>query len=432
MIRLQLNSRSLPFLVLAAAFFQLMDPNRVWLTLLVALIGVLLLAYLWARALARGLRLSRERRYGWVQVGDQLEERFTLENRAWIPAAWVEVRDESTAPGYSASRVTGVEGNGRNTWRTEGVCSQRGLFTLGPTSLHTGDPLGIFSVHIQYRFSTQLMVMPPVIPLPEIRVAPGGRSGEGRPVPVREERTVSASGVRPHVPGEGLRLIHWPTTARRNDFYVRVLEGSPAGNWWILLDLHRKTQVGSGPDSTSEHGVILAASLADRGLREGRPVGLLINGEKPVLLPPQAGEYQRLKILRELALAAQGDSSLSALLSSSRQSLGQAASLVLVTADCSGNWLENLIPLLWSGLAPTILLLDPYTFDPARARAEEAEALLSSLAELGLACYRISKTLLDQPEARPGQAGHWEFRFTPTGRAVPVRRPADTGWKTLG
>jgi hypothetical protein len=53
------------------------------------------------------------------------------------------------------------------------------------------------------------------------------------------------------------------------------------------------------------------------------------------------------------------------------------------------------------------------------------------LTGLGISCHVITRDLLDQPEARPGQEGQWEWRVLGTGRAVAVRRPRDTAWKVL-
>jgi hypothetical protein len=72
--------------------------------------------------------------------------------------------------------------------------------------------------------------------------------------------------------------------------------------------------------------------------------------------------------------------------------------------------------------------MDPISFG-GRANPAGAQALLT---DLGLTHYLITRDLLDQPEARPGQRGHWRWRVTPTGRAVPVRRPRSLAWRGLG
>ena len=93
MVRLELKARYLPSLVGLLFLLQLLVPFKGWMILLIGLGGAWLVSYYWARSLARGLELVREMRYGWAQVGDQLQERFTLSNRGWAPASWVAILD---------------------------------------------------------------------------------------------------------------------------------------------------------------------------------------------------------------------------------------------------------------------------------------------------------------------------------------------------
>lgn len=427
-MRLRLNSRLVPALVLVLLVVQFVVPYDGWLILLVGLGAAWLLAFLWARSLARHLRLRREMRYGWAQVGDRLEERFTLSNNGLVPAIWVEVRDHTLMPGYQVSRSTGVSAHSSNRWTTQSVCRQRGLFQLGPTSLLAGDPLGIYHVEIHNPDKASLLVTPPVVPLPSIYVAAGGRAGEGRPRPDAPELTVSAAGVREFIPGDSLRWIHWRTSARKQKFYVHLFDGTPAGDWWILLDMDRSAQAGSGQDSTEEHSVILAASLAEKGLREGKAVGLAAGGDKTIWLPPSEGTGQRWSMLRSLAMLSTGTLSLDQMLARIQPALGQRASLLIVTANTREDWLASLLPLMWAGAVPTVLLFDPATF----GAPNNATALAHRLGDLGIAHYVIPRELLDRPEVRPGQRGKWEWRVMPTGRAVAVSRPDDLEWKELG
>lgn len=406
---------------------QLIDPSRVWTTLLVGLGGLWLISYVWARSLAGGLTLIREMRYGWVQVGDVLEERFTLKNKSLLPATWAELEDHSTMPGYDASLATGVEGSGTNQWHKKGTCDRRGLYWLGNTSILTGDPFGIFSVTITDPAKASLMVMPPVVPLPSLEIIPGGYSGEGRPLPDAPERTVDASSVREYVPGDSLRLVHWKTTARHAKMYVRLFDGTPAGNWWILLDLQAEAQAGSGGDSTEEHGVILAASLAERGLRAHRGVGLVVNGKSLDWLPPRDSAGQRWEILRTLALAERGDASLGQVLEHARPNLGRNASLLVITSSARLDWLARLPLLNRRGIKATVFLLDLHSFDAKLDNSRVSE----ELKRMHVTCHSVSREFLDLPEAHPGTRGQWEWRFSPTGRAIPVRAPEDQRWRRL-
>jgi uncharacterized protein (DUF58 family) len=407
---------------------QLAVPYRGWLILLVGLCTLWLISFLWARSLSRNLQLTREVRFGWAQVGDSLEERFVLSNSGWMPAVWAEIKDHSTLPDYHASRATGAGSGEAVRWHTEGICTRRGLFTLGPTSLQTGDPLGVYAVNLDYPGWATLMVVPPIVPLPAIEVSPGGKAGEGRPRANAFERTVSTSGVRDYLPGDNMRWIHWPVSAHHDSLYVRLFDSIPAGDWWIFLDLDRSVQAGQGYVSTEEHGVILAASLADRGIRARRAVGLVAHGaEQLTWRPPMAGDAQRWAILRDLALVNPGPCSLAELLARMRPALGQLASLIIITPAVDGRWVESLVPLLRRGAVATVLLFDPVSF----GGTGEVGGTVALLSNLGVACHVISREVLDQPQARPGRRGQWEWRVMPTGRAVPVRQPRELGWKVL-
>jgi uncharacterized protein (DUF58 family) len=425
--KIRINKIFVPVLFVVLIVLYLIDSYRGWSVLAIGFGGTWLISFIWACSLANGLSLKREMRFGWAQVGDQLEERFTLINRSKFPALWVEIIDETNMPNYWANQVRGIDAGTENRWHIRSVCSHRGLYTFGPTNLKTKDPFGLYTVTIKDPTSTTMMVMPPVVALPPIQVAPGGRAGEGTPRVNAPERTVSSASVRDYIPGDSLRWIHWPTSARKNALFVRVFEGSPAGDWWIILDLDEGVQVGEGLDSTQEHGIILTASLADLGMRTGRSVGLITHGEDLVWLTPNMSDEHNWFILRELALIQPGKRSLADLLDIAKSGLNQNTSLIVITPDVTGTWLEHLLTIRLQEVVPTVLVFDPISFG-GKLRAD---GISKSMSQFGIVHEVIPKSLLDQDEIRPGEEGHLEWRVTPLGRAVPIIEPEKLTWRNL-
>ena len=421
----RLRSYLWPALVILLLVLQLLWPSRIWAALLGVMGGGWLIAFLWARSLARNLAAWRKMRYGWTQVGDRLEERFTISNAGWAPASWLEVQDRSDLPGYNASRITAVDGNGFTEWRTQGVCTRRGQFSIGPATLRCTDPLGLYAVSLPISDSAGVLVLPPVLALPAIEVASGGRAGEGR----RHRRsalemTVSVQTVREYVEGDPLRAIHWPTTARRDKLFVRQFEQTPSSDWWICLDLNRDVQAGEGDLSTEEYGVILAASLADRGLRMRHPVGLAACAQETVWIPPRHSPGQLIDILRALAMVKPGGRRVEELLDHVRPSMRTGASLILITPDLRPEWISALMQLVRMGVTPTVLLLDPASF----GGQQHARELADWFQRYGITNTVISADLLDRPAAE-GHEAEWEWRIGGTGKAVPVRRPIQVQWR---
>src|SRR6266508_4101504 len=300
---LRLNTKLFPIIAVIAFIMQIADPSRVWVILLIGMGGSWLVCWWWARGLQRSLTFEREIRYGWAQVGDRLEERFTLNNSFSLPATWVTLNDHSTLPDHHASIATGVEGSSTSQWKISTQCTRRGVYTLGATTIETGDPFGIYTLTFEDPTSSTLAVMPPVVSLPKFQIVSSGWAGEGKRNPRSLEETINASHTREMAPSDPMRRIHWKSTARHDKFFVRQFEGTPAGDWWILLDLDQETQLGTGWDSTEEHGVILVSSLAAQGLSAEHPVGLTINGHEPSWLVPRRNEHQQRALLKSLAVA---------------------------------------------------------------------------------------------------------------------------------
>jgi len=423
---LRLNAKVFPVLTMIAFIMQLIDPSRVWIILMIALGGTWLACRWWVRGLAKSLRLKREMRFGWAQVGDRLEERFTLTNEFLLPATWVALHDHSTLPDHHTSVATGVDASSVSQWKMLNQCTRRGVFTLGGTTLETGDPFGIYTVTLEDKTSSTLAVMPQVVSLPKFNIPSSGSAGEGRTSPRSLEETINASHTREMVPGDPMRLVHWKTTARKGEFFVRQAEGTHAGDWWVLLDLHKNSQVGKGQDSTEEHGVILTTSLITQGLNEDRSVGLAVNGNEPARHIPRNNEYQARALMRSLAVASPSEMDLKDYLHRSGKTFGSRCSLLIVTACPDVDWTRSLIPMIWRGILPTVFLFDVNTFG-GNAKIEEVSNVLHSL---NVPCHIIPKELVGRQQVRAGHEGEWEWRISATGKAIAVQKPA-MDWKGL-
>ena len=423
---LRLNAKAFPVIAVIAFIMQILDPSRVWVILLMGIGGSWLVCWWWARGLQRSLTFERELRYGWAHVGDRLEERFTLQNSFSLPATYVAIQDHSTLPDHYASVATGVDSSSSSQWKINTQCTRRGVYTLGGTTLETGDPFGIYTVTFEDRTSATLAVMPPVVSLPKFQILSGGWAGEGRPNPRSLEETINASHTREMTPNDPMRWIHWKSTARHDKYYVRQFEGTPAGDWWLLLDLDQTMQLGTGWDSTEEHGVIFAASIAAQGLKAEHPVGLAVNGRELSWIVPRRNEAQQRSLLKALAVAAPSEMSLHDYLRRMGQALGSHSSLLIVTANTDPEWTEALLPLMWRGITPNVFLLDPVSFGGSR----ETRSVTDTLQMMGVTFHVIPKEMLDQKQIRPGQEGEWEWRVSWRGKVTVVRNPL-TDWRRL-
>ncbi|HID62525.1 MAG TPA: DUF58 domain-containing protein, partial [Anaerolineae bacterium] len=288
------------------------------LTYLIA--AVIIVSYVWTWTSVRWVRLTR---YLWAkkaQVGKTYEERFVVRNTGLLPKLWLEVRDHSTLPGHQASYVINSFGAGRERgWTVRTLCQQRGRFTLGPVTLTSGDPFGLFKMQRELPQTSTIVVYPAIVELPSFATPTGHLPGGDALRRRTHYITTNVRGVRDYAPGDSFNRIHWPSTARKERLIVKEFELDPLADIWLFLDMDRTVQAELEWEpvfdrrepallwtkrprlelapSTEEYAVTITASLAKHFLVRDRAVGLVTYAQQREVIPADRGERQLSKIL---------------------------------------------------------------------------------------------------------------------------------------
>lgn len=425
-------------LVVAAAllFLQIFSPTPATKFVLWALAGTIAISYAWVRLMARGVIVKRQRRHGWAQVGDVLEERFVMHNHSFTPIPWAEVRDYSNLPGYSAGRAVSLSARRFTRWEKRVLCTQRGVFTLGPLEVVMGDPFGLFEVSLRHNVSETFVVFPSIATLPPLIDPRGLSRGSGTANLISMDQTTSATSVRLYAPGDPLRRIHWRTTAKHHtsdqeDLYVREFDIEPSGDVWIIMDLDATAHAGEGLVSTEEYAVILAASLTERLLGAQHGVGMVAYAEEPIVLWPQKGRHQLYEMLRMLAgMHAVGDVPFGQVLRLTESVVARGMTAVLITPSTEADWLSAVPHLLLRGVHPSALLLDANSFGGQNG---SVQGVVRSLADVGVGVRVIDRSLkLEETAVRHQEATRARAGGTVRGTGTPDGRRAQPRWVPVG
>jgi uncharacterized protein (DUF58 family) len=275
----------LPVLLLVAVLF----PFAILFHLTYLWGSLLLLSWLWVRIQGPQIALQRTLRSHWAQVGDELEERWELQNSGWLPLLWLQVSDASTLPHYQTRRIATAGPHGDTRWTTMVTCTQRGRYRLGPLTLALSDPFGLFRYQRIDPQIREMVIYPPLVRLPALERPRGQRGGIARAALLNILPTPNAGTVRDYRHGDPLNYIHWRGVAHTGKLLVKEFDHEMAGAVWIVLDLARAAQFGDGADATEELGIVLAGSLAHLLLAEGRTVGLFAHGAEQHVVPPGRG-----------------------------------------------------------------------------------------------------------------------------------------------
>ncbi len=397
--------RTVVIIGLALLFLGLATARTEFFILFYAIALVLVVTFFWSRLALSRIQLVRQTRARRAQVGSILNETFTLRNRGVVRNMWLEVDDESDLPGHHASQIiSNLSAKAEYAWKIRTYCRERGRFRLGPITLTSGDPFGLFRIKYHLPNTSSVVVYPMTValrafPLP-IGMLPGGDALRRRTHYI----TTNASGVRDYAPGDPFNRIHWKSTARKERLIVKEFELDPLADVWILLDLWSATHYGDRrvpevelnemdlltrhviphfalPPSTEEYAICAAASIAQYFLRRDRTLGFMAIGQRREVMQADRGERQLEKILETLAvLRAEGRVAFEELLYRETPALPRGSTLILISPSPVPRWAQVARHLKRTGVYVSAVVLDVKSFGgPAGTEDVIAELAASGI-----------------------------------------------------
>ena len=361
-------------------------------SLLYRILYILLLlitaTYLWGRLSLRWLEVQVERRTLQAQVGEPIVERITVRNTGRLPISWLEVLDLTDIPKHHTGLSLNLSSKAFRSWKTSTTSHYRGIYSLGPLRITTGDPLGIFRFERRYAGRDQVVVYPAVVPLPYFQLAASGLPGEGPPRQRTHEVTPHASTVREYRPGDHVGRIHWPSSAKLGHLMVKEFDQGLTSDLWVLLDLNRESLATLGDESAEETAVTIAASISARFLKEHLPVGVAISGNMLATLQPENGDLQATRIMDLLArVTGKRNTPLSETLGTLEPWMTRRTSLVIVTTSTDKAWISALEKIVLRGIQANVVLVDSSSYGGTIS----PEPLLSSIVDLGIVSYLVKQ-----------------------------------------
>jgi uncharacterized protein (DUF58 family) len=374
-----------------------------------AYVGLLLVggAGIWAFFSMRGIRLNRQARSLRASMGDFFEEQFEVWNTTWPACLWLEIINQTNLPMAGGSRLlTGIGPHQHRFYTVRTLLYRRGAFLLGPTSMASGDPFGLFTIRKQVLPKDMLVVLPMTVPItyfpPPPGLLPGGKAVRQRTSDV----TPHAAGVREYVPGDPMKRIHWPSTAHRGRFMVKEFEQDPQADIWLFLDAQQEVHVLSSeqvvdnredgwllyrpsvvlPRDSFEYTISAAASLASYFLTERRAVGLACASAKSTIVSAERGDRQVSKIMETLAfLQPDGTMPLHGLVTMRAKLLPIGTGVILITPSTRPELLLAVEDLQRRNLRPVVVLVKADTF----SETGESESIISSLLNRNIPVFPI-------------------------------------------
>ena len=292
-------------------------------TFILMLLLVLSLATWWQKRSLDGVKYHRRPFYKRAFPGERIPLQIEIENRKLLPLTWLRVQDPwPKAVGPEEDDVlapTHLPDQGLLTnvfslrWYERARRNytlkfrKRGVYTVGPVKIESGDLFGIYERSERQDPVELLTVFPELIPFKDLHLPADDPFGDRRSRRRLYEDPNQPIGVRDYLPEDSFRRVHWPATAHTGQLQVKVFQPTSANIIVVCLNVSTFARhwEGTNPDLL-EHVIKVAATLATKGIEDGYRVGLIANGclahaDQPFRIPPGRSPKQLASLLGALA-----------------------------------------------------------------------------------------------------------------------------------
>lgn len=111
---------------------------------------------------------------------------------------------------------------------------------------------------------------------------------------------IEFSDLREYLPSDDAKRIDWKSSARTNDLYVKEYDIERDTDTFVILDVSDTMTFGTADKLKSEYAAVLASTIAYASVDNGLNVGIGMYGEDTYFIPPDRGQEQYQRVLREV------------------------------------------------------------------------------------------------------------------------------------
>jgi len=154
------------------------------------------------------------------------------------------------------------------------ICPYRGVYSVGMTALEINDIFGLVGTrldmrNLSYYRQRSLKILPRVVELPFLPArSPDAKYSGSGPLRVSEDGE-SYSDLRRYRPGDPLKRVHRPVSARLRELYVKSYDIPLETAVLVTVDTDMDTGAGEGARYLADMACECAAAIAAISLRSG-------------------------------------------------------------------------------------------------------------------------------------------------------------------
>jgi uncharacterized protein (DUF58 family) len=327
-----------------------------------ALVLIVGLVLVWARS--GRVRVERHVMPARTTVGGHVRVELTVEAAGWLGSGPVLLTDKLASDVGPSPRLALPGGSRRRARSVAYHLSPRlrGRHAIGPLEVTHTDPFGAARRRQEVATTSTLLVYPAY---EDVTVLPTAVQRIGI---VRSSPNIGQGdefyALRAYEEGDDLRKIHWPSSLKTGELFIKQEELLAEPRALIVLDTAAAKHRGEGATASLEAAVSAAASLGVLALHRRMRLEVVTN-EGPLLRTrnPSKDEF-----LEALALVAPSRGGISRALDRADRTRGRPALVVVITPDLRREEVRSIAVRARNSPAGAIVWVDAASFEGTKSR----------------------------------------------------------------
>jgi len=276
--------------------------------------------------------------YGRAIAGQVLPLPLKINNRSRWKTQTLVIQEKMpfTLEGMDIQAIPSVAPHSELLFNRRVLPVRRGEYPLGTLVLRSGDPAGLFRSERRFRIPGSLVVYPQTEQLSDLNLHQfeSLSFASGRPV-TATGISQDFFGVREYAPSDGMRFIHWKSSARFGKLMVKEFERVSVTSVAILLDADKEL-LNDNEGSNLEYLIRVAASLCVTCSEMDCTLSMVTGGDKPLRIPPTPAVECCEEALYHLATLSPGKTSLSILIEETLRTLPRNSVVFCLSLSAEG------------------------------------------------------------------------------------------------
>ncbi|MCL2215879.1 MAG: DUF58 domain-containing protein [Defluviitaleaceae bacterium] len=260
----------------------------------------------------------------------------------------------------------------------------RGQYKIGLDSVSVTDIVGLFRLQRKFNQHVKIIALPRVVDLSSFPLAMNLMTQAHSRFDIRDEDYATISDIRPYIPTDSIKRVHWKLTAKRSEWLVKVFQSNALNQVAMILDSTRLNLEPKELYSLEDRMVEMSLGLAKFCLSKGMPVDFFATeGFKT-----KTRFLQEFEIIYQAAAGLQFEQKTSLdclnILSHVLNDATGYVNVVIFAARLDGELYERVINAANNGHYIAVLYFSP------RPPDENSEKFCRLLIEGGTPCFRVS------------------------------------------